>query len=81
AIDAVAGIPNFVWGVTPLMVEALQSMYLPALLALALPVFVALAWIKGWWKISHRVYYTLVVLAVFAGIWWTHYWNLLGFRM
>ena len=81
AIDAVAGIPNFVWGVTPLMVESLQSLYLPALLALALPVFAALAWIKGWWKVSMRVFYTLVTLAVFAGIWWTHYWNLLGFRM
>lgn len=81
AIDAVAGIPNFIWGITPVMVESLQSIYLPALLALVLPVFVALAWIKGWWKVSQRVYYTLVVLAVFAGIWWTHYWNLLGFRM
>lgn len=81
AIDAVAGIPNFVWGITPVMIESLQSLYLPAMLALALPVFAALAWIKSWWKVSQRMYYTLVILAVFAGFWWTHYWNLLGFRM
>ena len=73
--------PSFVWGVTPEMVEALQSMYLPVMLALALPVFTILAWVKGWWKLSARVHYTLVTVAVFAGIWWAHYWNLLGFRM
>jgi len=27
------------------------------------------------------VHYTLVTLAVMAVIWWTNYWNLLGFRM
>ena len=81
AIDAVPGIPNFVWGVTPEMIESLQGMYLPVMLALALPIFTALAWAKGWWKISMRAYYTLVTLAVWAGIWWANYWNLLGFRM
>jgi CubicO group peptidase (beta-lactamase class C family) len=78
---AVAGMPNFVWGVSGDMVGALNSMYLPAILALALPVFTALAWIKGWWKNVARVHYTLVTVAVFAGVWWAHYWNLLGFRM
>jgi hypothetical protein len=74
-------LPKFVLGITPDMVESLNSMYLPAMLALPLPIFVAFAWAKGWWKLSSRVYYTLVSLAVFAGIWWAHYWNLLGFRM
>jgi len=74
-------LPKFVWGITPDMIESLQSMYLPAMLALALPIFTILAWVKGWWKVSMRVYYTLVTLAIFAGIWWAHYWNLLGFRM
>jgi CubicO group peptidase (beta-lactamase class C family) len=74
-------LPQFVWGITPDTIESLQSMYLPAMLALALPIFTVLAWIKGWWKVSTRVYYTLVTLAVFSGIWWANYWNLLGFRM
>jgi CubicO group peptidase (beta-lactamase class C family) len=78
---AIAGMPNFVWGVSKDIAGALNSMYVPAILALALPVFTALAWIKGWWKSATRVHYTLVTLAVFAGIWWAHYWNLLGFRM
>ncbi|MBC8504049.1 MAG: beta-lactamase family protein [Chloroflexi bacterium] len=74
-------LPQFVWGITPDMVESLQSMYLPVMLALALPIFTVLAWVKGWWKVSARVQYTLVTLAVFAGIWWANYWNLLGFKM
>ena len=74
-------LPQFVWGVTTDMIESLQSMYLPTMLALALPIFTILAWVKGWWKVSARVYYTLVTLAVFSGIWWVNYWNLLGFRM
>ncbi|HLA06443.1 MAG TPA: serine hydrolase domain-containing protein [Anaerolineales bacterium] len=81
SIGSIAGMPNFVWGINNDIVESLNSLYLPAMLALALPIFTVLAWVKGWWKISTRVYYTLVTLAVFAGIWWAHYWNLLGFRM
>jgi CubicO group peptidase (beta-lactamase class C family) len=80
-VGAISGMPNLVWGVSRDIAGALNSLYLPAVLALALPVFAALAWIKGWWKNSARVHYTLVTLAVFAGIWWAHYWNLLGFRM
>ncbi len=73
--------PAFVWGVTPEMVEALNGMYLPAILALALPIFTFLAWVKGWWKLGARVHYTLVTIAVFAGIWWANYWNLIGFKL
>ena len=81
AIGSNGGLPNFVWGITPDMIESLNSLYLPAVLALGLPIFTIFAWFKGWWKVSMQVYYTLVTLAVFAGIWWAHYWNLLGFRM
>ncbi|MCB9136697.1 MAG: beta-lactamase family protein [Anaerolineales bacterium] len=81
AIDTVAGFPNFVWGVSTEIVSALNSIYLPALLALPLPVFVGLAWGNRWWKVSARVHYTLVTLSVLAVIWWAQYWNLLGFRM
>jgi len=81
AIDAVAGMPNFVWGVSDEIVGALNSIYLPVFLVLPLPIFVGLAWGNRWWKVSTRVHYTLVTLAVMAVIWWAHYWNLLGFRI
>ena len=79
-IHAFAGVPNFVWGISDDMVKALNSMYLPAVLAVALPFFAILAWIEGWWKVSIRVYYTLLTMAVFAGLWWAQYWNLIGFQ-
>ena len=81
AIDAVGGLPNFVWGISDEMVSVLNSIYLPVLLALPLPIFAGLAWGNRWWKLSAQVHYTLVVLAILGGIWWTHYWNLLGFRI
>ena len=74
-------LPKFVWGITPDMIASLNSMYLPVMLALPLPIFVAIAWGNRWWRVSTRVHYTFVTLAIFAGIWWAHYWNLLGFRM
>jgi len=81
AIDIMAGMPNFVWGVSDEIVNALNSIYLPVLLSLPLPIFVGLAWGNHWWKMGNRVHYTLVTLAVLAVIWWANYWNLLGFRM
>lgn len=74
-------LPNFIWGINKDMVDSLNSLYLPALLSLPLPILIFLAWSKRWWKLGVRLHYTLVTLAVFAGIWWTDYWNLLGFRM
>ncbi len=80
AIGAVAGMPNFVWGISEDMVSSLNSIYLPVALAFPLPVFVALSWGNRWWKKSTRIHYTLITLAVMGCIWWANYWNLLGFR-
>ena len=81
AIDAIAGMPNFVWGINAEIISVLNNIYLPVLLALPLPVFTALAWGNRWWKANTRVHYTLITLAVLATIWWSHYWNLLGYRI
>jgi len=37
AIDSIGGVPNFVWGISDEMVEALNAIYLPAIMALTLP--------------------------------------------
>ena len=50
-----------------------------ALTAVAL-VYMALAWIKGYWGIAARSYYTLVTVAAVAFVWFLNYWNLLGWR-
>ena len=81
AIDAIGGRPNFVWGISPEIVSALNAIYLPVFLCIPLPVFTVLAWKNGWWKPSARILYTLLNLAILGVIWWANYWNLLGFRM
>ena len=39
-----------------------------------------LAWKNRYWGLGARVYYTLVTLAAVAFVWFTNYWNLLGWR-
>ena len=81
AIGAIGWRPNFVWGIGPEIVSALNAIFLPVLLCIPLPVFIVLAWKNGWWKPSAPILYTLLNLAILSVIWWANYWNLLGFRM
>ena len=81
AIDSVAGLPNFVWGINPNIINSLNGVYLPVSLSLTLPVLAILSWRNGWWKISLRILYTLGALASISCIWWAHYWNLIGFHL
>ena len=80
AIDTIGGLPNFVWGVSDEMISALNAIYLPALMAVTLPFITIWAWVRGRWKLSGRIHYTLVTLSVFALIWWAWYWQLLGYQ-
>jgi hypothetical protein len=49
-----------------------------ALLAPALIVFTALAWIRHLWGLAGRIHYTLVTLAAIAFVWFMYFWNILG---
>ena len=49
-----------------------------AVLAIGAIVFTVLAWKNHYWDIAGRVYYTLVMLAAVAFVWFLNYWNLLG---
>jgi hypothetical protein len=42
--------------------------------------YTTLAWMKGYWGIAFRTYYTLVTVAAVAFVWFLNYWNLLGWR-
>lgn len=81
AYGSIGGMPNFVWGVTGEMIDALNAIYLPVMLSLPLPVFTVLAWRKGWWTPAGRIFYTVLNVAVLGVIWWAGYWNLLGYRI
>ena len=49
-----------------------------ALLAPALIVFTALAWLRHLWGLAGRFHYTLVTLAAIAFVWFMYFWNILG---
>lgn len=38
------------------------------------------AWVKRWWSMGWRVYFTLITAAAVTFVWFLLYWNLLGFR-
>ncbi len=81
AINSIAGFPNFVWGISPEIIQALNSVYLPVVLSLSLPIIASIAWRNHWWKTSIRVLYTMSALAVLVVIGWAQYWNLIGFHL
>ena len=43
-------------------------------------VYMVLAWKNSYWGIVTRAYYTLVIVAAVAFVWFLNYWNLLGWR-
>lgn len=81
AINSVAGLPNFTWGVSPEIINALNSVYLPVLLSLSLPILAIVSWVKGWWGLGTRILYTTAAIATLMVIWWANYWNLIGVHL
>jgi hypothetical protein len=81
AINSIAGFPNFVWGISPEITTAMNSVYLPVILSLSLPIIASIAWRNHWWKTSLRILYTISTLAVLVVIGWAQYWNLIGFHL
>jgi hypothetical protein len=63
------------------MIASLNSIYAPMLLVFTLPVLVTVAWVKGWWGLGTRIFYTASVIASFMVVWWANYWNLIGFHL
>lgn len=81
AINSIAGFPNFVWGISPAIINALNAVYLPVYLSISLPVVAGLAWRNRWWKTGLRVFFTLSALAALVVIAWAEYWNLIGYHL
>jgi CubicO group peptidase (beta-lactamase class C family) len=81
AFNSIAGFPNFVWGISPAIINALNAVSLPAYLTISLPVLAGLAWRNRWWKTWLRVFFTLSAVAALVVIAWAQYWNLIGFHL
>jgi CubicO group peptidase (beta-lactamase class C family) len=53
---------------------------LSALLTVGALIYAVLAWKDRYWGIVFRIYYTLVMVAAVAFVWFLNFWNLLGWR-
>jgi hypothetical protein len=42
--------------------------------------YTAVAWMKGYWGTSLRIYHTLLAVAAVGFVRFLNYWNLLGWR-
>jgi hypothetical protein len=79
-VSATNTLPKAPYGVPPSLQALLALPLLGAALALAVAACAGVAWARRDWGVLGRVHYTLVALAGLAFVWWTAYWNLLGFR-
>jgi len=86
-LNLVVAVYSYLWGY-PVMLFGFSTAYkfvlglgvLSAVLTVGALVYTVLAWKKGYWGITGRLYYTLVTVAAVAFVWFLNYWNLLGWR-
>jgi hypothetical protein len=72
---------EFIYTIPPWLTALMAIALIAAVLALGSAAFAILAWKDGYWSLTGRVHYSLVVLALLAFIWWLNNWNLLGFHL
>jgi CubicO group peptidase (beta-lactamase class C family) len=78
-VDAIRNQDEIVFGMTPAIKAALALTPACAVLAALAVLGCLIAWIRGYWRFSGRVHYTLVALAGVGFTWFLYYWNLLSF--
>ncbi len=71
------GVPRIFFEVPPIMSVAMVLPIILALAAVLMLVFMALAWIKRYWKLKGRIHYTILTLSALSLVWLLVYWNLL----
>ncbi|MGE5774891.1 MAG: serine hydrolase domain-containing protein [Chloroflexota bacterium] len=67
----------FIDGAAPLLGFVTSLPRLLFLTGLAMPVFMFMSWVKKFWSLSGRIFYTLLTLGALAGVWMLAYWNFL----
>jgi CubicO group peptidase (beta-lactamase class C family) len=71
------GVPS-IWFETPATMTILLSLtYVLGGLALAILVFAVMAWVKQYWSLGGRIFYSLLALSALLMIWSLVYWDLL----
>lgn len=71
------GVPRLIFETPPLLTFLLAVSYVLVGLALAILVFAVLAWVRRYWSLSGRIFYSLLAFMVLLLTWALVYWNLL----
>ena len=75
-IVPVFGYPRIIFEAVPRLNVLLALSYGLAGLALAILVFAVLAWVRSYWRLGGRIFYTLLALFALLLTWSLAYWNL-----
>jgi CubicO group peptidase (beta-lactamase class C family) len=73
--------PSVVHPLTVIAKIVLGLGVMSAVLTVGALVYTVLAWKYRYWGIAFRAYYTVVMVAAVAFVWFLNYWNLLGWRI
>lgn len=73
----VSDLNNVIFGLPPALEALLLVPWLSAVLSLAILAFAALAWLRRYWTVWGRIFYTLFALVVLAYHWFLWFWNFL----
>ena len=72
------GVPRLYFETPPALNFLLALSYVLAGLALAILVFAVLAWLRRYWSLGGRIFYSLLAVMALLLTWVLLYWNLLG---
>jgi len=72
------GVPKLYFETPPVLNFLLALSYVLAGLALAILVFAVLAWLRRYWSLGGRIFYSLLAVMALLLTWVLLYWNLLG---
>jgi hypothetical protein len=76
--DPAFGVPRVFFGMPANSDQLFSLPILMAIVGLASLVFAVINWIKGFWTVKSRLFYTLLSVVALAILWSFYFWNLLG---
>ncbi len=74
---SVSDLNNVIYGLPSTLQALLLVPWLSAILSLTVVAFAVLAWLRRYWTVWGRVFYTLFALAALAHLWFLWFWNFL----
>jgi cellobiose-specific phosphotransferase system component IIC len=66
-----------IFGLPPVMEAIMYVPWILAVLLIGVLLGAVFAWLRKYWTLTGRIFYTVLALAAIAHIWFLSYWNLL----